>query len=941
MRKKSISKDARSNEVHQVVNATDGTLTSVTDSNGQTVNYTYDESKRVTGVETTADGKAYRNAYTYENDRIKTVAHNTTGDTPDVTYTFNYDELGRKTTVKVGSQTLSTNVYSSDRSGLLKEVQYGNDGKVKYAYDEYDRLTGVRYDDETTDRYTYEYGADGEASVVRNNNLGRVLQTERDLTQRAMGTQLRDTNGNLLYRTELDYDTQNRLAGFGETASGRNYKTAYTYDDDNRITGMTFDGGNAIGYTYDNLGRIATRTTSPLTTTYEYVEGGYGAGSTAPLISSIQQNGISFSYTYDNRGNIVSETRNGLTTTYAYDALGQLVRVNDPHENKTWVYEYDRGGNMTKRIQYAYTIGALGSAIYTHAYTYDAQWKDLLTANGPYPLTYDAMGNVATYGGWVYEWKAGRLLEKQTQNGKVVSYDYDENGMRVRKTFGYTNGYVYAVTDYTYHGKMLTHMKRNSDELHFFYDGQCRPAKVRYNGTMYTYLHNLQGDIVGIVDNDGTLVVEYKYNAWGSHVSKTGSMADTLGMLNPFRYRGYIFDEETWMYWLKDRYYYPELHRFIVADVSLGSPGMLLASNAYIYCWNNPIGTADNSGEWPGWITAVAAIATAVVATVVIAAAVPAAVCAASFTLVYYGVSMATATTVATVGVAAAGTFAVSGYYSDAIETITGTNPIRDVVLSGSEEKYENYRMATDFASAGVMQAAAMSPGVCFVEGTLISTKEGLEPIEEIRVDQQVWAADPETGECTLKRVARTFLNETDELAHVQVGSETITCTAEHPFYVHSKGWVAAIELKPHDRLELQNGKAAFVHSVRIEKLDQPIQVYNFEVEDFHAYFVGENRVLVHNGCGHYEIDYDDGTKYIGKGDKKRMEVSARQHCYDNKVKVRTVINKQWMASVNDRMAFVDEYKRMKDCGFGKSEKLLNRIQSPGYKYAKALGLIE
>ena len=127
VRKRGMSKDARGNEVHQVVNAADGTLTSVTDSNGQTVNYTYDESKRVTGVETTADGKAYRNAYTYENDRIKTVAHNTTGDTPDVTYTFNYDELGRKITVKVGSQTPSPNVYTAERSGLLSEMQYGND----------------------------------------------------------------------------------------------------------------------------------------------------------------------------------------------------------------------------------------------------------------------------------------------------------------------------------------------------------------------------------------------------------------------------------------------------------------------------------------------------------------------------------------------------------------------------------------------------------------------------------------------------------------------------------------------------------------------------------------------------------------------------------------------------------------------------------------------
>ena len=134
------TKDSRGNVVTQSVNANDGTLTSVTDPTGQTVSYTYDASRRVTAVQTTGDGKTYKNAYTYENDRIKTVSHNTTSDTAnDVTYTFGYDGLGRKTTVKVGTQTLSTNVYESDRSGLLSEVQYGNGGKVKYAYDDFDR----------------------------------------------------------------------------------------------------------------------------------------------------------------------------------------------------------------------------------------------------------------------------------------------------------------------------------------------------------------------------------------------------------------------------------------------------------------------------------------------------------------------------------------------------------------------------------------------------------------------------------------------------------------------------------------------------------------------------------------------------------------------------------------------------------------------------------
>ena len=91
--------------------------------------------------------------------------------------------------------------------------------------------------------------------------------------------------------------------------------------------------------------------------------------------------------------------------------------MNDPYENKTWVYEYDRGGNMTKRIQYAYsTADELGDPVATRTYGYNPQWKDQLTANGSYPLIYDSYGNLKTYADWEYEWEAGRQLVKQTQN---------------------------------------------------------------------------------------------------------------------------------------------------------------------------------------------------------------------------------------------------------------------------------------------------------------------------------------------------------------------------------------------------------------------------------------------------------------------------------------------------------------------------------------------
>ena len=110
-------------------------------------------------------------------------------------------------------------------------------------------------------------------------------------------------------------------------------------------------------------------------------------------------------------------------------------------------------------------------------------------------------------------------------------------------------------------------MTRESDELHFFYDAQNRPAVVAYNGVPYAYVKSLQGDVIAILDADGNVVVSYAYDAWGMPIGKSGTLAETLGTLNPFRYRGYVFDEETGLYYLRSRYYNPQCGRFVNADV--------------------------------------------------------------------------------------------------------------------------------------------------------------------------------------------------------------------------------------------------------------------------------------------------------------------------------------------------------------------------------------
>ncbi len=157
--------------------------------------------------------------------------------------------------------------------------------------------------------------------------------------------------------------------------------------------------------------------------------------------------------------------------------------------------------------------------------------------------------------------------------------------------------------------------------------------------------------------------------------------------------------------------------------------------------------------------------------------------------------------------------------------------------------------------SSGVMAGGTQFIGQklgwiqCFIAGTLVATETGYVTIENIKAGDLVWAHDPETGETALKPVVQTFRNETTEWIHVTVKGETLTCTPEHPFYVPKKGWTSAIDLRAGDILVMLNGEYVVVEQVQHELLESPETTYNFEVEGFHTYHVGEQSLLVHNLC--------------------------------------------------------------------------------------------
>ena len=258
----------------------------------------------------------------------------------------------------------------------------------------------------------------------------------------------------------------------------------------------------------------------------------------------------------------------------------------------TWVHTYDQGGNILSKAAYPFTEeeAITGAAVHADIYTYgNANWKDQLTAYNGTPITYDAIGNPLTFGTQTFTWQHGRQLAQTSKDGETVSFVYNEDGLRVQKTATST-----GTTMYTLHGKNIVHLTNGNDELHFFYDAQDRVAVVEYNGTPYRYVHNLQGDVVALVDGNGQKVVEYWYDAWGKPISKIGTLAETLGTVQPFRYRGYVFDEETGLYYLRNRYYRSDWCRFFSCDSLFSN-----IENSYTYCYSDPILFTDPSGNIP------------------------------------------------------------------------------------------------------------------------------------------------------------------------------------------------------------------------------------------------------------------------------------------------------------------------------------------------------
>ena len=181
-----------------------------------------------------------------------------------------------------------------------------------------------------------------------------------------------------------------------------------------------------------------------------------------------------------------------------------------------------------------------------------------------------------------------------------------------------------------------------------------------------------------------------------------------------------------------------------------------------------------------------------------------------------------------------------------------GYMAIGNFMAAGEAWQNEDYVAAIYYAvsgAVGLYYAGKTAMQTCFTGDTLVAAENGQKRIDEIEVGDKVWAFNVETGETELKTVTKVYVHSVDEILHLYTDEGDIDTTANHPFYVIGKGWVAAGDLVVGDEVFNLDGTTSVVLGSAIEKLDEPVLVYNLEVEDFHSYFVGCVPVLVHNRC--------------------------------------------------------------------------------------------
>ena len=499
---------------------------------------------------------------------------------------YNYDLSGRTASIREYSGTdVSSNIPIS-----YTEYKYAD--KTSY-------LTGVKHFSPLgTQNIGYTYGNINNGEMpdqvysVSWNGVEKVTNKFDSLSRLSKRT-INGLATNYTYK-DLEGNQTTTLVKSIETVG---ITHTYEYDSLGNITSI-YDGSKTTTYKYDALNQLV-RADNPYeckTHIYTYENGNitedkvyqYTVGTSEPsdLIYTVK-------YSYNNKN--WADVLTGVERIFPQDSVNaiSLEQEETPEIVTRLLGENAQRYDMKSRLSLSNNISALSNS-----------------KNEYYAVTSDEIGNITSYDGLNYTW-VGRQLKSvsSAENSSVgATYSYNSDGQRIGKNITLDDGETYDY-DYYYNGDILAGYKlviTNADgsstthNVTFMYDENGEAFGFNYNGNDYYYVRNAQNDVIFISNSDNIGVVMYQYDAWGNMTACYDTSDDgMLSIINPYTYRGYYYEFETNTYFLKSRYYNPELCRFISADGYVQTGQGLLDKNMFAYCGNNPVNRVDETGY--GW----------------------------------------------------------------------------------------------------------------------------------------------------------------------------------------------------------------------------------------------------------------------------------------------------------------------------------------------------
>ena len=574
-----------------------GNCISKTDCMGNVTEYTYDALNRQTGTSDAAGKEAY--TYDAQNNLIR---HRTAcGSGQETEYLYTYTQDGMLKESKDPLQGISSIAYNRNRQIASVTDPLGNE--TVYQYDSAGRISRVRTAADTQTEYTYN--AQGLLASEK------TADAKTDYTYDALGRIL--TKVDALGRVTYTYDANSNITKVTEQQNGRTTTIKRSFDALNRVTSVTDANGKTVSYSYDELGnRISLTYPGGEIVRYSYDKCG-------DLLTVTEPDGSVNTYTYDKKGRCTGLKRaDGTEESYSYDKADRLSAQTDKNADGTirnsYTYTYDGAGNIIK-------IGGTADTAAGHAVmTYDRDNR-LATYNGE-KVTYDERGNMlhgplnGAMGDYTYDCR-NRLIETKAADGTVTAYTYDAENTRLteetentRHTFVTDKETTYSqLLTETISEKHLLTYKETATITYTYGNGLISDSRkeAKDSDTEKRYYHyNHIGSTTAITDADGDLVYRIAYGTYGEltgiYDTDGDPVEDKTAVIRSenlrFLYNG-RYGVETGangLYYMRARYYNPQIKRFINRDIIDGSITDSQSLNKYSYVQGNPISLVDPFG---------------------------------------------------------------------------------------------------------------------------------------------------------------------------------------------------------------------------------------------------------------------------------------------------------------------------------------------------------